>query len=154
MIGHWHRIFAANHLAICGIAAAVVGCGAYDATVNGVVRFAGKEVPTGTVSFTPQNAGPTAFSVIQPDGKYSLRTGREEGLPAGPYAVSITAHEQPTAPSKNDGPLPLGKPIAPEWYHNPTTSGLAFTVEPGDNEINLNLTSTPPPGWKPPPKRR
>ena len=25
-----------------------------------------------------------------------------------------------------------------------------YTVEPGDNEINIDLNNTPPPGWKPP----
>jgi hypothetical protein len=132
-----------------------LGCGGtYDSSVSGVVTLDGKIVPTGTVSFTPSSAGPTAFSLIAADGKYSVRTGRESGLPPGQYSVSVTANEPPAAlRSKDGGPAPLGKPITPEWYRNPTTSGLSYDVKPGENEINLELKSAPPPGWKPSKRR-
>jgi hypothetical protein len=138
------------------VAIALVGCGSeYDSTVNGIVKLDGNVVPTGTVTFAPQSSGPTAFSLIAPNGKYSLHTGREEGLPPGQYLVSVTAHALPASlRSKDGGPAPLGKAITPDWYRDAATSGLSFDVKPGDNELNLNLTSTPPPGWKPPPKRR
>jgi hypothetical protein len=134
----------------------LAGCGGeYDSTVTGAVKLDGNVVPTGTVTFAPQSSGPTAFSLIAPDGQYSLKTGREEGLPPGQYVVSITAHAMPaTLRSKDGGPAPLGKTITPDWYRDPATSGLSFEVKPGDNELDLSLTSTPPPGWKPPPKRR
>ncbi len=130
---------------------AATGCGGtYDATVSGVVKLDGNPVPRGTVSFSPQSAGPSAYGMIQSDGAYVLRTGREEGLPPGQYAVTVVANENPTeARSKGGGPAPLGKPITPEWYRNPATSGLSYAVEDGGNEINLDLTSTPPSGWKP-----
>ena len=132
------------------------GCGGeYDSTVVGAVKLDGNVVPTGTITFAPQSSGPTAFSLIGPDGQYSLKTGREEGLPPGQYVVSVTAHAMPaTLRTKDGGPAPLGKAITPDWYRDPATSGLSFEVKPGDNELNLDLTSTPPPGWKPPPKQR
>jgi hypothetical protein len=135
---------------------ASTGCGGmYDATVTGVVKLDGNIVPHGTVSFAPQSAGPTAFGQIQSDGAYQLRTGREEGLPPGQYIATVAANEPPAAARSADGgPSPLGKPITPEWYRDPATSGLAFTVESGDNVFDLELKSTPPPGWKPPPARR
>jgi hypothetical protein len=131
------------------------GCGGpYDSTVNGLVKFDGNPLPRGTVSFIPQSQGPPAYGMIGDDGMYKLRTGREEGLKSGSYIVTVAANEQTTVNVKNGGPPPLGKPITPEWYRNPTTSGLNFTVKPGKNEINLELSKTPPPGWKPATRRR
>src|SRR5215213_555835 len=140
----------------CLLVFSLTGCGGmYDATVTGIVTLDGKEVPTGAVSFAPQSAGPPAFSIIASDGKYNRRTGREEGIPTGQYVATVMANEAPAAAARKDGgPLPLGKSIIPDWYRDPATSGLSFNVEPGNNEINLKLTSTPPPGWKPAPARR
>lgn len=132
----------------------LVGCGGpYDATVSGTVKFNGAPVPRGTVSFKPQSTGADAFGQINADGTYLLRTGREEGLKSGPYTVSVAANETPP-PNPKGGPPPMGKPITPEWYRDPATSGLTFTVAPGDNTIDLELNATPPAGWKPPPGRR
>jgi hypothetical protein len=91
--------------------------------------------------------------MIEPDGKYKLRTGREEGLKSGAYTATVAANEVSTARGKNGGPPPMGKSITPDWYRDPATSGLTFNVEPGDNEFNIDLTTTAPPGWKPPPGR-
>jgi len=142
--------------ALAALSAALVGCGGmYDSTVTGVVTLDGAPVPRGTVSFSPQASGSSAFGMIGPDGAYALRTGREEGLPPGQYVVTVAANEAPaTAQSKDGGPPPMGKPITPEWYRNPATSGLAFEVASGRNTINIELKSTPPPGWKPPRARR
>jgi hypothetical protein len=133
----------------------LTGCGGvYDSTVSGIVRLDGVAVPRGTVSFTPQGGGPTAYGLIQSDGAYALRTGREECLPPGAYTATVSANEAPTERGKDGGPPPTGKPITPAWYRDPNHSGLSFTVIEGDNEFNLELTSTPPPGWKAPPARR
>ncbi len=134
---------------------ATCGCGGmYDSTVSGVVTLSGAPVPRGTVKFLPTSAGPSAYGTIASDGRYEVTTGREEGLPSGSYTVTVVANE-PSTPNTNSALPPTpGKPLAPPWYRDPATSGLAFTVEPGDNEINIDLNTTPPPGWKPPPGRR
>jgi hypothetical protein len=126
------------------------GCGgAYDSTARGIVALDGKTVPRGTVSFHPVSGGPAAYATIGEDGSYSIRTGREEGLPAGDYEVSVTANEPPTtSQSAKGGPPPPGKSITPAWYRMKETSGLRFSVKPGKNEINLELTSQPPVGLK------
>jgi hypothetical protein len=137
--------------------ATVVGCGGtYDASVTGKVTLDGNLVPRGTVSFSPSSGtGSSAFGMIDGDGNYVLRTGREEGLPAGQYSVSVVASEPSPPRGANGGPPPLGKMITPLWYRDIATSGLSYTVTAGSNEINLELNSKPPAGWKPPaPGRR
>lgn len=134
----------------------LTGCGGpYDSTVTGTVTLAGNPLPRGTVSFIPQSQGAAAYGTIENDGRYVVRTGREEGIASGQYAVTVVASEPPAqARGKDGGPPPMGKPITPEWYGDASTSGLNYTVESGDNEINIELSTTPPPGWKPPPGRR
>jgi hypothetical protein len=118
--------------------------------VTGVVTLDGTVVPRGTVSFQPKAGGPAAYARIEEDGRFVVRTGREEGLPSGDYDVTVTANEPPAVTqTASGGPPPPGKPITPMWYRTKSTSGLSFVVEPGDNEINLELTSQPPAGWNP-----
>jgi len=135
---------------VAGCLLAATGCGgAFDATATGTVSFDGKAVPRGTVSFHPVSGGPTAYAAIGPNGEFVARTGREEGLPSGEYKLSVTANE-PAAVTQTakGGPPPPGKSITPDWYRMKETSGLSVTVKPGKNDVPLNLTSTPPAGWK------
>jgi hypothetical protein len=76
-------------------------------------------------------------------------TGREEELPSGEYVVTVVAN-QPSIPNANPSLPPApGKPLTPAWYRSPDQSPLKYTVEPGSNEINLELDNKPPAGWKP-----
>ncbi len=130
---------------------AFTGCGgSFDSTAHGLVTLDGKAISRGMVSFHPLAGGPAVYGPINSDGSYFVHTGREDGLPSGEYAVSITSHEAPTAAeSSKGGPPPPGKSITPAWYRMKETSGLKYTVKPGKNEINLDLKSQPPAGWKP-----
>jgi hypothetical protein len=133
-------------------AAGVAGCGgAYDATVSGMVTLDGNIVPRGTLAFHPVAGGPAAYARIEENGGYVVRTGREESLPPGEYFVTVAANEPPTvAQTAQGGPPPPGKPITPAWYASKDSSGLKVVVESGDNELDLELNSQPPAGWKPP----
>lgn len=134
---------------------ATVGCGGpYDASVAGLVTLDGNPIPTGTISFVPASGGPQAYAVVDTSGKYEVFTGREAGLPSGDYNVAIVSREPSMTLSEGGGPPPPGKPITPRWYASPTTSGLTLKVEPGSNEIDLQLSSTPPPGWQDPARRQ
>lgn len=142
---------------VVGISLATfAGCGGvYDSSVTGLVTLDSSPVPRGTVTFKPAGSGSSAYGQIQPDGTYVLRTGREEGLPPGSYQVTVVANEPPAvAQTAAGGPPPPGKPITPSWYKQTQTSGLSFNVESGSNEIDLELTSTPPAGWQDPAQRR
>ena len=115
-----------------------------------MVTLDGKAVPRGMVSFHPVSGGPATYAVIGEDGSYAIHTGREAGLPAGEYQVSVTAYEAPTiSQTDKGGPPPPGKSITPAWYRAKETSGLRYTVQRGKNEINLELTSKPPAGLNP-----
>ena len=129
---------------------AVGGCGgAYDATVSGLVTLNSTPLPRGTVKFTPEQSGSSGYGLIDESGSYTIMTGREEGLPTGQYIVTVVANE-PSVPSANPSAPPTpGKPITPVWYRDSAQSPLKYTVEPGKNEINLDLTKQPPTGWKP-----
>jgi hypothetical protein len=140
--------------ALVVLALNVSGCrGTYDATVKGTVSFDGKQLSRGTVSYYSTSTGSVAYARINEDGSYVVKTGRESGLPAGDYQVTVASNEPPDKPSgANGGPPPPGKSITPDWYRSKQTSGLKFTVKPGSNVINLELTSAPPSGYKPPKK--
>jgi hypothetical protein len=115
-----------------------------------VVTLDGKVVPGGLVAFHPMSAGPAAYAMIDENGSYAVRTGRGAGLPSGDYQVSMTANEPPAIARTEQGfPPPSGKSITPAWYSSKETSGLQFNIEPGANEINLELTTKPPAGWNP-----
>ncbi|QDU90233.1 hypothetical protein Pla175_36350 [Pirellulimonas nuda] len=137
--------------------AAAVGCGGpYDSSVSGSVLLDGNAIETGTVSFIPMSGGPAAYARIGAGGEYTIRTGREDGLPSGEYAVTVVAHEPSTVLQTADGgPPPAGKLLTPEWYRSAESSGLKYTVTPGRNKITIELSTEAPPGWKPkPPTRR
>ena len=94
--------------------------------------------------------GPPAYARIEETGSYDVRTGREEGLPSGEYQITVVANEPPAVQqTASGGPPPPGKAITPPWYRTKETSGLKYTVEPGGNEVNLELKSQPPAGWNP-----
>ena len=129
----------------------LAGCGGtYDSSAEGVVTLDGKPLSFGWVAFHRQAGGPAAYSPIEADGTYTVRTGSEVGLPSGDYQVTVTANEPPAQlKSKDGGPMPTGKQITPAWYASKAMSGLSVSVKPGSNTLNLELKSQPPAGWKP-----
>lgn len=135
---------------------ALIGCGgSSEATVQGIVTLDGSPIPTGSISFNPSVSGVPAYAMVTESGGYEVFTGREPGLKAGEYTVTVVARKQPPVrETATGGPAPPGEAITPRWYASPATSGLTFNVEPGSNEINLELTSTPPAGWQDPTQRR
>ena len=118
------------------------GCGGpYEASVSGVVRLDGQPVQRGTVVYYPAQEGPAVYGRINEDGSYVMRTGNDEGLPPGKYVVSVIANEPSAQQDTGGGPPPLGKAIVPTWYRSKATSGLVFQVQPGHNDIALELSS-------------
>jgi hypothetical protein len=135
---------------------ALVGCGSSnEATVQGVVTLDGAAVPMGAISFVPTGGGAQAYGMSDESGQYEVLTGSEASLKPGEYKVTVVARERPaTNQTESGGPAPAGKSITPRWYAAPETSGLTFNVEAGSNDIDLELTSSPPPNWREPAKGR
>ncbi len=130
----------------------LTGCGGvYDSYVSGVVTLDGTSLPSGTVAYIPENTGPASYGTVLNDGSYVVNTGREEGLPTGSYAVTVVAREAAVEDKSGRGlPPQAGKMITPPWYTSKKSTPLKITVEPGSQEINLELKSDPPPDWTPP----
>jgi hypothetical protein len=152
MLPRPHRKIAAIAPAVL----AIMGCGgAYDASVSGNVTLDGNPVTTGAVAFIPATPGPMAYAQVDPSGYYEVFTGKEAGLPPGSYDVTVVSREPPaTERSDLGGPPRPGKALTPLWYSMEQQTPLKFQVEPGHNDIDLQLTSTPPQGWKPPQGQR
>ena len=134
----------------------MVGCGGpYDSYVNGTASLDGTPLTRGTVSYNPTSPGPASYASIMSDGSYVVKTGREEGLPSGDYIVTVVSKEDSIPDTSGQGRPPKpGKTITPEWYSSKRHSTLKYTVEAGSNELNLELTSEPPPNWNKAKKRR
>jgi hypothetical protein len=130
--------------------AAWSGCGgSYDSSVRGTATLNQAPLQNGTVTFVNQASGPSAYGLIESDGSYSVMTGREEGLPSGSYVVTVAANKESIPSAKPGQPPTPGKPITPAWYRDPAKTPLKYTVTPGKNTINLELTTQPPAGAKP-----
>ncbi len=131
------------------------GCGGtYDSKVSGAVTLDGSAISRGTVTYAPTGGGPAGYARID-DGKYTVYTGREVGLPSGEYQVTVISNEAAASQENaNGGPPPPGKALTPMWYRSKETSGLKFTVKKGSNNIDLELTSKAPAGWKQSPARK
>lgn len=131
---------------ICCLGLLLTGCGSeYGSTVSGTVTLDGEPLPAdviGTVVFIPKQGGPPATGRITDGSQYVISTGRGKGLFPGEYSVTIGANE-PSGVSRgpNGGPPPSGKQLTPRRYRQMRTSGLVFTVEPGSNNIDIDLTS-------------
>jgi hypothetical protein len=110
--------------------------------VHGTITLDGQPLTTGTVRFTPE-AGRAASGKIGSDGSYMLGTfGERDGALLGRHKVAIIAYE-----AGGDGRpayevrKATSKPLVPQRYMAPGTSGLSFEVKPGSNQADFELTS-------------
>ena len=112
--------------------------------VSGIVRLDGKPLTTGAVRFVPA-AGRAASGKIQADGTFTLGTyGESDGALMGKHQVAILAFEATRPGQRTEGgrpPAAVTKPLVPERYMAPGTSGLTFEVKPGHNQADFDLTS-------------
>jgi hypothetical protein len=106
--------------------------------VSGTVTYDGKPLSTGAVTFQPVASGPLAIGDIKSDGSYSLSTGDQAGLSAGEYQVTVVA-TGPMPQATEASPMPLPELLIPARYGDVNTSGLKYTVKPGENRVDIAL---------------
>jgi len=128
------------------LAAVVVsgGCSrsGMESEVSGRVTLDGRLVGPGTVVFAPVDGTTNpADGAIQLDGSYYLKTSREVGLRPGRYKASVSVFDQPEVKPGERSMTPA-RLVTPQKYSDTETSGLEYTVEPGENNIDIRLTST------------
>ena len=123
---------------------AVIGCGGNknEFEVSGTVRYQGQPLPTGTVSFLDSSNQWLASSPIT-KGKYTIK-GK---VPVGPVKITVTTPgssktggRPPNVKAKNKlgEPFPQVIPI-PAKYSSADSSGLTYTVKPGENNFDIDL---------------
>jgi len=134
--GPWRRI-----LAIVILPPLAAGCGSGGATVAGRVTLDGRPLPTGSVQFHPQAGGPIAYGSIGPDGRFALRQGASNArLPPGRYTATVVALSSPAPAADESRGEAIPTPITPPRYGDVSTSGLAYDLAPGANEVEIVLT--------------
>jgi hypothetical protein len=121
------------------------------ADVSGTVLFQGKPLPGGRVSFVAKG-GFAASEIIDENGKYQIKA------PVGDVEIGVDnqmlqqQRGKPTSTPrlKQPGAEP-SKPLKGRWvnispsYADPHTSGLKFTVKPGTQTHDVELSANPTP---------
>ena len=138
-VSQWRFIRAASMAAMMIV---MVGCGRSGPAshpVYGKVTFQGKPVASGLIRFSNPGAGIDIMADLQAEGAYSVKTARGTGLPEGNYQVAIE-------PPRIDAPVgtmvlpPQPKrPDIPQRYRRLSSSGLALTVQPGQNSYDVDM---------------
>lgn len=115
---------------------ALAGCGPrgeYGA-VRGQVTCNGRPVTEGQVVFFEPESRVYQAARIQSDGSFVAKMSEGPGLLVGEYQVAVQPPVIEGPGSENPGPqTPRDYREIPLKYRNPQTSGLALTVNEGNN---------------------
>jgi hypothetical protein len=144
-------------LVVFGFGAVTIGCGGNSprppmGKVSGKVTYDGTAVNQGRVTFTPvtgdgDSGGTSAMGVIESDGSYSLTTfNTGDGALVGQHIVTVvvpTEDIRELNKPRPDGSIPyiLPKELVPKRYTDPKLTPLRYTVEAGQNSIDIPLSS-------------
>ena len=97
----------------------------------------------GAVTFHPLGPGNPGYGDIQPDGRYRLAGPEGADLAPGEYQVTVVSLLRSQQTSRKELPVP-GTSSIPSAYAQPQQSGLRYRIEPGANQIDLQLSSQGP----------
>jgi hypothetical protein len=110
--------------------------------VTGTVQVGGQRMTSGTVQFEMIEVGGsgkryTSSSTIDSQGRFRLRTFDQDGAPAGRHRVWVVPNFA-ALPDKIGQGVDRISPV-PRKYMLPTTTDLEYTVEEGENTIEVNV---------------
>lgn len=132
-------------IAVAAILGSLSGCGNGLARVSGKVTLDGQPLRGGdgvraTVVFQrADGTGVPAVGNVDGAGSYRLSSGSQEGVSPGDYVITCTASQK--IPAKEPNGTPVGRRITDPKFADAATSGMRFTVEPGDNVFDIELVS-------------
>jgi hypothetical protein len=102
--------------------------------VSGVVTLDGEPVPNAFITFTPQFAGRASMAKSDENGKFELRFNPTRwGALVGEHHVTVSTEDR----TRDDELIPE---VIPEKYRS-GNGFITLTVEPGENVLDLKLTS-------------
>jgi hypothetical protein len=127
------------------------GCGGNTAEVSGTVKYQGKALPSGKVTFISEDGKIMEFAMIDSDGSYKITKA-----PLGSVKITVT-----TPPSSQDGGPEAAKDLMkdagkhmpgtgpkkstekvvpiPGNYGDPQKSGLTYEVKKGSQQHDIDL---------------
>jgi hypothetical protein len=122
----------------CGI----IFCGCHSkepvGKVTGKVTFQSQPVSEGIVLFRNITKGISMTCVLRPDGSYTVATAKGAGLPLGVYEVSVCPPPRKILTGAPAEPV-KSYPNIPQEYRDFGTSGLAVTLQDGDNTFHIAM---------------
>ena len=128
----------------CLAAALIAGCGDRSgldlAPVSGTVTYNGEPLDHGQVVFIPGEGvpGPSAVGEIGPDGSFRMKSADYDGAAVGTHKVTVHCR-RPLRPEEAKS-LIIPELLIPARYASEEETPLSYTVEEGDNELDLELT--------------
>lgn len=145
-----------------GLLAGILGCSGSDdpklIPAGGVVNYQGRPLPGAKVTFIPESKGGVAMATTDSQGKFTLKTGMDSGIAAGPCSVTVTMMEASSESGLSNKMTPEDmqmlamqgkleaelakqeKSLIPKKYAKADSSGLNFEVKSGsENQFTINL---------------
>lgn len=126
-----------------GLFLAVTGCGSSDrpplGKVRGTITMDGQPLEGAIVYFSPEGGGRVSQDMTDAKGEYDLvYIGNTAGAKTGLHKVRITTAYEGF--DEKTGKSVVNKERVPKRYNSNETE-LSFEVEPGQNKIDIPLTS-------------
>ena len=152
-----------------GLLTLTAGCGrnprsVEHADVSGKVSFQGKPLPGGRIAFVTVKGGFPSSATINEDGTYKISApigdvqigvdngmlrpmggGKGPGKGGGP-PKGMSHPKPPGANEAKEEPVKGRFVNIPSEYADPGRSGLTFTVKPGSQTHDIELSASPPSG--------
>jgi hypothetical protein len=109
------------------------------AKVQGTVRYQGKLLNHGEVTFLPEpgTVGPIAVGRIEADGSFHMQTLDREGAALGRHRVLVRCRRLLTP--EEERRLVIPESLIPEKYSREKETPLRFEVKPGENQYPIVL---------------